>query len=223
MVRLYSIALFFVALLLSACPQLPDYALPHINVPGSIQGTSGAGFTYRNLAVDDFQASTLPKRLTAHTGKFQAFSSIQIRLVDDAEITFHSDYYYDQVIWSGRVESMSFEAVMIPDRSWWNPRVSLKKTAYVLQHEQIHFALMELASRELTRQAQQDIDAFFVIDSTYQGAANQIREKINDLIQKKIEEVLKEHTAFDEDTSLYHDPEKQQWWFDTISSRLASP
>jgi hypothetical protein len=40
------------------------------------------------------------------------------------------------------------------------------------------------------------------------------------LTQEENKKIVKEHTAFDEDASLYFDPEKQQWWFDKVNKQL---
>jgi len=172
--------------------------------------------------VSDFRASSLPDHLVEHAKKFNAYSRIQIRLTRDSKFITNSNYsyYYDKIIWTGSIKSIAFEAVMLQDYSWWNPGVSSKKTAYVLQHEQIHFALMELAARQLNQQARGDIDVIFVFDSTRQGAHEQLQEKIKSLIQTKSEKILKEHTAFDQDTSLYINPEKQQLWFNRVTNQL---
>lgn len=214
--------LALLTLLLDGCAHLPDYALPHIGVMNSNQVSLKQGLTYRKLMVSDFRSPTLPDHLVEHSKKFYAHSRIQIRPTKDSKFIVNSSYsyYYNKIIWTGSMKSIAFEAVMLPDYSWWNPEASPQKTAYVLQHEQIHFALMELAARQLTQQAREDIDAIFVIDSTRQGAHEQLLEKIESLIQTKNEEILKEHTAFDQDTSLYPNPKKQRWWFDRVNNQL---
>jgi len=199
MLRLVQLFLILFSLLLNGCVHLPDYALPHIEETNSNHVSLKQGFTYRKLTVNDFR-----------------------RPSKDSKFIINSSYsnYYDQILWFGRIQSIAFEAVMLPDYSWWNPAVSRKKTPYVLQHEQIHFALMELAARHLTQQAQADIDDILVVDSSRQGAHEQLMERIAALIQAGNDEMIKEHTAFDEDTSLYNDPEKQQWWFDRVNNQL---
>ena len=222
MLRLVQLLLILFSLLLNSCARLPDYALPHIEETKSNQLSFKQGFTYRKLTVNDFRAPSLPEHMSEHAKHFNARSRIQIRPSTESQFIINSSYneYYDQIIWSGRIQSIVFEAVMLPDYSWWNPAVSREKIAYVLQHEQIHFALMELAARHLTQQAQADIDAMHVIDSTRQGVHDQLLEKVKELIQAEHDEIIKEHTAFDEDTSLYNDPEKQQWWFDRVNNQL---
>jgi hypothetical protein len=213
--------LLFLSLLVSGCPRLPEYALPHVGVmDDSI--FSGKGFTYRKLTVHDFRAQSPSKALSGHSNSIFAHSSIQLRLSKETKFIITSGYsdYFDQTFWSGHVRFIGFEAVFIPDNSWWNPKVPPEKRAYVLQHEQIHFALMELAARQLSQRARKDLASFFVIDSNRQGVEEQLREKISTLTQEENKIIVQEHTAFDEDASLYFDPEKQQWWFDNVNKQL---
>jgi len=214
--------LILLAPLISGCPQLPDYALPHIGGMDRDQLSCKQGFTYRALTVEDFRAPSLPDQLAEDITKFYAYSRMQIRPTRDSKFVITSRFsdYYNKLIWAGSVSSLAFEAVMFPDLSWWNPTITGQKTAYVLQHEQVHFALMELAARQLTRQVHQDIAALFIIDSSRQGVQDQLRKEVEALITAKNEEVIQEHTAFDQQTSLYVDPEKQQWWFVRVCSQL---
>jgi hypothetical protein len=42
---------------------------------------------------------------------------------------------YGQSYFFGRIERLGFEAVMLPDQSWWNPKMPPNMRGYVLQHE----------------------------------------------------------------------------------------
>ena len=109
---------------------------------------------------------------------------------------------------------------MIPGQSWWNPGVVKKRQPYVLQHEQIHFALMELAARKLTRMVTGDPR----IASVYGRSAAEIRRELQQIIGQLIEEsqglALKSHTEFDEATSMQYNPEAQQAWHDKVMAEL---
>jgi hypothetical protein len=222
--KLQPFLIFLFSLLLAGCPQLPEYARPRVaaSAAGCRSVSTMSAFPYRALVIGDFRAPSLPAELSEHGNRFLAHSSIQIRPTAATKSVVSSAYspYFDTVIWSGRIVAIGFEAVMLPDRSWWNPKVTGEQTAYVLQHEQIHFALVELAARRLTRRAQQDIANLFVVDSSRQGVEEQLEEKISALIQAEQAAILEEHTAFDEDASLYFDPKKQQQWFDRVSRKL---
>ena len=50
----------------------------------------------------------------------------------------------------GTISQLKFKTVFVPECSWWNPNLAKNGENYVLQHDQIHFALTELAARKLT-------------------------------------------------------------------------
>ena len=99
-------------------------------------------------------------------------------------------------------------------------RIPKKKKAYTLQHEQIHFALTEIAARRLTQKARKLADVLLVIQPTQQGARDELRSKIRALVQTAMDKNLEEHTAFDEDASLFFDPKKQRWWLKRVEEQL---
>ena len=109
---------------------------------------------------------------------------------------------------------------MIPSCSWWNPQIPEEKKAYALQHEQIHFALTEIAARRLTQEAREVASSLLVIQSTLKGARDEISVTIRAMVQAAMDESLREHTAFDEDTSLFFDPKKQRLWLETVEEQL---
>jgi len=109
---------------------------------------------------------------------------------------------------------------MLPDRSWWNPKIPGGMRAYVLQHEQIHFALTELASRQLTAESQKWAADVLAIQSTPQDVRAELARQINERINSAMEASLKRQAEFDEDTSLHINPKRQQWWSWTVEDEL---
>jgi hypothetical protein len=109
---------------------------------------------------------------------------------------------------------------LIADNSWLNPKIKPALTGYVLQHEQIHFALTELAARKLTRDSQKWASDLMVIQPSpkqvYDEIVQQIREKINSALETS----QKRHLEFDEDTSLFHNPSRQAWWLERVEKEL---
>jgi hypothetical protein len=207
-------------LILFGCAQLPEYAKPHLVEPENRQTLKKPGFTYRALTIDDFQAQSLPENLVSHTQNIAAHACCQIRTTKDTKYKITRGYLNQQIHYFGSLKYVAFEAVMIPDCSWLNPRVAEGKLDYVLQHEQIHFALMELAARELTREAKAEAQNFIAIQSSYSAAQGEIAAKIQEMVRSANEAVLKKHTAFDEETSLYFDPASQQRWLERVEAQL---
>jgi hypothetical protein len=207
-------------LLLSGCAQLPEYARPHITEIDSKQKGLKEGIIYRQLTVDDFQALELPTNIEPHAKNIGAHTCSRIRVANESKFTITRGYLNQQIHYFGSIKYIAFEAVMDPECSWLNPNLSREKLEYVLEHEQIHFALMEIAARKLTQKARIEAKNFIAIQSTYEDTRKEISAKIRDMVQIANQAVLKEHTSFDEDTSLYFDPESQRRWLDWVEEQL---
>ena len=64
------------------------------------------------------------------------------------------------------------------------------------------------------------IIAIASVISPYRAARDELAARIKQMLQIANEAVLNEHTAFDEETSLYHDPERQQQWLEGVEEQL---
>ena len=111
---------------------------------------------------------------------------------------------------------------MIPGCSWWNPQLSKRLISYVLEHEQIHFGIAELTARRLTARIREEIGSRLFINGTYKETQDEFVRAVNGLLEEEKNESLKTHIAFDEDTSIFHDPKRQLWWKEKINSELKS-
>ena len=207
------------ALLAAACARLPEYAQPRMN-PGDPQQAAYKGFPYRELTPADFRAPAPPDHLGGHAARINAHSTIQIRPVPAAKFGVTQGELFGQPYFFGRIEHLAFEAVMIPERSWWNPAMPPAATAYVLQHEQIHFALSELAARRLTRESTAWAAAQLVIRPSPQEVQAEMARLVRDRVNTAMEEGLKRHAEFDEDASLFYNPRRQRWWAWTVEDEL---
>lgn len=207
-------------LLLSGCAQLPEYARPSIMEHDNKQEGFKNAITYRQLTVNDFQALELPANIESHEKSIGAHTCCRIQVAKDSKFTITRGYLNQQIHYFGSIKYIAFEAVMDPECSWLNPKISGKKLEYVLKHEQIHFALMEIAARKLTWKARKEAKKFIAIQSTYEETQDEISAKIRNMLRTAEQAVLKEHTSFDEDTSLYFDPEGQRRWLDWVEDEL---
>jgi hypothetical protein len=206
-------------MLITACAQLPEYAKPRRIQIDEIPN-SQTGFTYRQLARDDFRATLLPENLSTHGERINAQSAIQIRLTADSSFSITRWPFFDQINYTGNITYLAFETVMIPDNSWWSPKIKAEMTGYVLQHEQIHFALTELAARKLTIDAQKWASNLLVIRPTPQQVYSEVVQQIKDMINSAIESNQSRHEEFDKDTSLFYTPSWQAWWLETVEKEL---
>ena len=212
----YLILVIAISLYLGSCAQLPEFAQPHLSsqpFDPSIEYVS-----YRQLTIDDFKAITPSDTIKDHQHMINAHTSVSLRPVTEIQYII-SPPHNNFGLYKAYLQEVAFKAVMVPTRSWWNPQLATEKTKYVLQHEQIHFALMEIAARDLNKELSNSVG------ETVSGNNRKLVEKLLiDAVDKKItaaqKEILKEHTAFDEDTSLYYDPRRQQQWYDTSLEKL---
>jgi hypothetical protein len=206
--------------LIPACVRLPEYARPRMVQADDLQKTLATGFPYRPLTPEDFRATSASEQLPEHAERINARAAIQIRLTADSSFRITSADLYGQRYFFGSIERLAFEAVMLPDRSWWNPKIQANMRGYVLQHEQIHFALTELAARQLTRDSQNWAADVLVIKPTPQEVRAELAREIKDRVNAAMEASLKRQAEFDKDTSLFFNPRWQQWWLQTVEDEL---
>lgn len=215
----YAVPSLALALIL-ACARLPEYARPRMVQADGLQQPRAAGFSYRKLTPEDFRAASLSEHKADHAERINAHAATQIRLTAESSFRITSGDLYGQSYFFGRIERLGFEAVMLPDRSWWNPKIQANMRGYVLQHEQIHFALTELTARQLTSASQEWATDVMVIQPTPQEVRAELARQIKDRVNAAMEASLKRQAEFDEDTSLFFNPRRQQWWFWTVEDEL---
>jgi hypothetical protein len=203
-----------------ACARLPEYAKPRMVQAHEQRGTLVAGIPYRALTPEDFRATSLSEDLAEHAERIKAHAVIRIRMTADSSFRITSGDFNGQSYFFGSIGHLAFEAVMLPDRSWWNPNIPANMRAYVLQHEQIHFALTELAARQLTGDAHKWASDILVIEPTPKEVAVGLARLINDRINDAMKASLKRQSQFDEETSLFYSPKWQQWWSSTVEDEL---
>jgi hypothetical protein len=206
--------------LVPACARLPEYARPRMVQADKLQKTLATGFAYRPLTPDDFRAASLSEQQAEHAERINAHVATLIRLTADSSFRITSGDLYGERYFFGRIRRLAFEAVMLPDRSWWNPKIPANMRGYVLQHEQIHFALAELAARRLTSDTQKWASDVLVIKPTPQEVRAELVRQIKDRINGAMEANVKRQAEFDEDTSMFFNPKWQQWWFRTVEKEL---
>jgi len=204
------------------CTGLPDYALPRSGAAMADPAMLDEAVTYRQLTRSDFRAPGLPADQKAHASAINAHTCARIRPTPETRFSVVRTRYNGSVVFIGGIENIRFEGIMIPGCSWWNPDLPAGMHDYVLQHEQIHFALVELAARRLTADIQEEARSFMTIQPTAKEVRAQITATVNQWIRSAMEASLEMHTAFDNDTSLFHSPGWQQWWQDKIEKQLAA-
>ena len=121
----------------------------------------------------------------------------------------------------GKIQNLHFRAWMDRSRSWWNPKASDTPESYVLQHEQIHFALVELEAVTMNAEGADLMQKTFEGDDEKELQAD-IEEAINTIVREGMERLLETNRDFDEETSARHDPKKQNAWWQRVQRQLAA-
>ena len=140
------------AALLGGCStsRLPDYAAPSVSFVSKELDMTDV-ISYRPLVRDDFRGkkppSSFDERMAAvtcvYTQPVVDKNSIEILPLSSGfgeqeyEVTFHN---------------LRYRALMNRKCSWWNQGISGLDEDYVLEHEQIHFALFEAAARDWSQE-----------------------------------------------------------------------
>lgn len=221
-VRFFSVV-FICSLLLASCAPLPEYARPQFySHSGIATETDSSGFRYRDLAIADFKAVMLPPDVQQYHESINARSCLTIRPSSTTSAQIGELSYYGNPLWIGQFKHISFEAIFIPSCSWWNLNVSQKKIDYVLQHEQIHFAIAELSARKATSELRMKMKDYTAVGGTHAEVAEELNRVLLDSVHELLESDLEIHTEFDEDTSMFFDQDQQNSWYNKLEQQLES-
>ena len=118
------------------------------------------------------------------------------------------------------VKELRFRALMDRSCSWWNDGVAAFAPDYVLEHEQIHFALYELGARQLNASASDIARKMQNEGSSKEDVQREAEQALREAVLDAVEEILEEDRAFDEDTSLGYKPDRQKVWLGKVTSKL---
>jgi predicted secreted Zn-dependent protease len=106
---------------------------------------------------------------------------------------------------------------MDPTCSWWNSAQLQVGPEYVLQHEQIHFALLEISAREINREI-----AKLRIRVPSRDRASAIAEaSLKQVLEAARDRYVSQGQRFDEQTSPRPDREAQSRWQREVEARLS--
>ncbi len=213
MQRLFSklTILFFSGLLLTACSgRLADYQLP--TKLENIQVDHTNTIRYRILTKEDFKSDN-PRKIKRQYKHFAALSSIYIyfdenRLRQNTKIRKLGDQFVIVFTEPG------YHALFDQSNSWINNNDKTLPKDYVLQHEQIHFSLMELEARRMNHKRKYDLIA--VSESTQEKAIIKLVEIIKSDMEAIFELADKQNRKFDIQTSGRHLPKTQSRWMKEI-------
>jgi hypothetical protein len=208
--------------LLLGCSTLPEYAAPKGGVVAAADLDSRDVISYRQLSRSDFRGTKAPPEFAAVADRVGAATCGQLRPTSDTMFTINSRQAApgkDTQHWVD-VKKLSFIALMDRHCSWWNDRAASRAPAYVLQHEQIHFALYELGARKLNASVDSIKREMMRAGSSQEEVQNHAQQALNDALVKATEALLSRNRDFDEDTSLGYRPDRQLTWLRRVSQEL---
>lgn len=208
------------ACLVAGCSRLPDYAAPQGHIADPQELSDGDTITYRTLTRDDFKANDAPAHANAYAQKMGAMTCARVTTTSDTGIvTRETRDASGAVSVEVRFQRLGFVALMDRSCSWWNPAPSLPE-AYVLQHEQIHFAITELGARALNARAPSLVREISMVTTSQAEAQRRMRVELERILREAMDELIEQNRDFDEDTSGVYDPAAQERWFQQVSEAL---
>jgi hypothetical protein len=198
-----------------ASQRLPDYAMPQVEVVDAAKLAHSDGVAYHTLTRADFRGAKSPLPNAVEEAHMSAFTCANVVPVN-RKVEMDVRQAKPGAPFVARPKAISFVAKMDRACSWWNPQQAAEGQAYVLQHEQIHFAIVELTARDLTRRAR----AAEASGDSPQAAVAALKRQLDAVFEAAIAAMSERNTRFDLDTSGRRDPQLQQRWFDDVSAEL---
>jgi hypothetical protein len=206
-----------------ACSTLPDYAAPKGRVGGLAEFDATDVVAYRTLERGDFRGSEPPAEFAGVAERMGAATCAYILTTPDTQLMLQAVPSADGSLrYEAQAQEIGFHARMDRGCSWWNAEQEHMPADYVLQHEQIHFALIELEARRMQASSAQIARGIRASAATPEEATRLAQEQLNAVIARHMKAVLERSREFDEDTSLGYRPERQQAWWARVRSELAA-
>jgi len=211
------------ALWLLGCSTLPEYAAPKGGVVDAGKLDSSDVIGYRELTRADFRGNQPPPEFRAVADRVGAATCGQVRTTDDTQFLIRWEQASPQSErrYFATVKKLRFMALMDRRCSWWNDKLAAQNPEYVLEHEQIHFALYELGARKLNASVEQiarDMESEGTSQDEIQSRA---QRTLNDVLGRATQELLDRNRDFDSDTSLGFKPDRQRAWLKKVTAELA--
>jgi len=182
---------------------------------------SGDLIRYRALDREDFLAARPPAEAAAIHGQLGAATCVFLTTDPRTTIRASSDGADEQRgVVRAQVENLAFIAYMDRGCSWWNPSPMALPAGYILQHEQIHFALFEVAARRLNARRDELTEQLQVTSTGQQRAIDEVHRRIDFEMQIAMDEIVARSNDFDRDTSRSYRQDRQTFWWDRVTGEL---
>ncbi|HEY6557640.1 MAG TPA: hypothetical protein VI072_10220 [Polyangiaceae bacterium] len=209
------------AALAIGCSKLPDSAAPSGELIDPSEAALEDGIRYRALTRADFKGEKPPGPFAQVADRVGAATCGQVLTTPDMRMLIHWEKSADgDASYRLRAKRLRFQALMDRQCSWWNDKVAAFAPAYVLEHEQIHFALYELGARRLNEKAAGIMRDMESEGSTREQVEKHAEEVLTEALQEAVEDIVDRNREFDEDTSLGYKPTRQKAWLERVNGEL---
>jgi hypothetical protein len=203
--------------LLAACSTLPDYARPKILSADQLQMKDV--IAYRSLQRSDFKGEQPPPGFDHRMGAaICAYFDNNIE-ADSFEFEYRGMEDYRHV-YEVTLKNPRIWALMDRDCSWWNPGIDEEMYEYVLEHEEVHFALFEITARKWS--AQLEATLFLISGSDESELKQDLQAQFETFWERGKQELDARNLEFDKQTSAVFDPERQKQWLATVRDELSA-
>ena len=186
----------------------------YITYSDSVDASGHIG--YRQLRRDDFLAAQPPDYALMHAERLGALTCGIIVPDGDFVVQYEANQKTGDT-WL-RVKNPSYRGKMDRNCSWWNPARTLIPDAYILEHEQIHFALLESYASKINS----EIDELRIHVSSIDEVTTAAKAHATRLLQRGLDDLAEESLRFDAETSAAVNPVAQRRWLRDVESRLAA-
>ena len=188
--------------------------------PSNIEGEDL--IDYRTLTRADFLGEKPVGEAAEHVDAMGAQTYAIVRPDPNLKILITgTDDAGRDVRYRGKLESrLHFRAQMDRKRSWWNPNLKEIPEEYVLQHEQIHFAIAALEAQHLNASAAELTASMQAEGDSQEEVRDRIQAKLDAVIKAALERLIDQNGKFDEDTSALYAPKKQDAWWRRVKGEL---
>jgi hypothetical protein len=205
------------------CSRLPDSAAPSGGLVDPASVDLSDAIPYRTLTRADFKGTKAPAPFAAVADRVGAATCGHVLTTPDTQLLIEGEQKQSgESRFRVTVKHLRFRALMDRSCSWWNDGVAAFAPEYVLEHEQIHFALYELGARGLNASAQEIAQDMQGEGSSQQEVQSGAEKTLKQAVLSAVEKILERNREFDEDTSLGYKPDRQKAWLARVTSELAA-
>jgi hypothetical protein len=171
------------------------------------------------LVRDDFLAEEPPGYLVGHRGLIGAVSCLGMQMHEQgASVVAVERLPTGEKRYVARLYRPLFTAVFDRICSWWNPRSD--DPEYLLEHEQVHFDIAEVAARQLTLKIRAD-KSFETRSPSRSDALARLEVWVGIEVKRALDEAQERHERFDRETSDVRSRPRQQHWANVVRGELA--